>query len=330
MQYRTLGRTDLEVSAVGMGCWAIADPRIWGPQDERDSIDAIRASLDAGVNLVDTAEGYGHGYSEELVGRALEGRRDGVVICTKASPEHHRHADLIWACENSLRRLRTDHIDLYLLHWPNHTIGFDEPAGALERLRDQGKVRHIGVANFAKHDLTDFLSRCRVEADELPYSLLWRAIEYEATAACVENEVGILCYSPLMQGLLTGSFLTADDVPPGQARSGHFSSSRPMAPHNGQGAEAETFTTIHAIRRISSSTGHPMTHLALAWLLSRPGVTSAIVGSRSAQEAVSNAAAADLSLSDHVLASLTDGTNGLKERFGSENPDMWQLPYRMR
>lgn len=330
MQYQTLGRTDLKVSAIGMGCWPIADPLIWGPQDERDSTDAIRASLDAGVNLIDTAEGYGHGYSEELVGLALEGRRDGMVICTKVSPEHHRHADLIQACENSLRRLRTDYIDLYLLHWPNHAIGFEEPAGALEKLRDQGKVRHIGVANFAKHDLKDFLSRCRVEADELPYSLLWRAIEYEVAPACVENEVGILCYSPLMQGLLTGSFLTADDVPPGQARSGHFSSGRPMAPHNGQGAEAETFAAIHAIRRISSSTGHPMTHLALAWLLSRPGVTSAIVGSRSAQEALSNAAAADVSLGEDVLASLTDATSGLKERFGSGNPDMWQLPDRMR
>ena len=330
MQYQTLGRTDLKVSAIGMGCWPIADPRIWGPQDERDSTDAIRASLDAGVNLIDTAEGYGHGYSEELVGLALEGRRDGMVICTKASPEHHRHVDLIQACENSLRRLRTDYIDLYLLHWPNHAIGFEEPAGALEKLRDQGKVRHIGVANFAKHDLKDFLSRCRVEADELPYSLLWRAIEYEAAPACVENEVGVLCYSPLMQGLLTGSFLTADDVPPGQARSGHFSSGRPMAPHNGQGAEAETFAAIQAIRRISSSTGHLMTHLALAWLLSRPGVTSAIVGSRSAQEALSNAAAADVSLGEDVLASLTDATNGLKEQFGSGNPDMWQLPDRMR
>jgi len=330
MRYRRLGRTDLEVSAIAVGCWALADPHIWGPQLESDSIAAICASMDVGVNLIDTAEGYGHGYSEEIVGKALKGRRDRAVICTKVSPEHHRQENLVRACEGSLRRLGTDYIDLYLLQWPNHTIGFEEPAKAIERLKEQGKVRHVGVSNFASRDLDDFLDLCRVEADELPYNLLWRAIEYEVVPKCLESGVSILCYSPLMHGLLTGRFLTADDVPVGQARSRLFSGDRLMACHGGEGAEGETFLAIDAIRRIAAAAGYSMAQLALAWLLSRPGVTSAVAGPRNAEEAVSNAAAADRCLGEEVIRSLGDITNALKERFGCENPDIWEMPGRMR
>jgi aryl-alcohol dehydrogenase-like predicted oxidoreductase len=330
VQYRKLGQTGIDVPLVALGTWALGDSRIWGPQDEADSIAAIHASLDMGAKLIVTAEGYGHGYSEQVVGRALRGRRDGAIICTKASPEHHHYDDLISACERSLSRLRTDVIDLYMLHWPNHAFGFDEPARALEKLKEQGKIRHIGVSNFGARDLLAILGCCRIEADELPYSLLWRAIEYDIVPECVRNAVSVLCYSPLQQGLLTGRYSSPDDVPPGQARTAHFCGNRPLVAHVGPGAEQETFATIAAIRDIASSTGYSMPQIALAWLLTRVGVTSVIVGARNPNEAISSAEAATLSLSASFIETLSNVTADLKHRFGFGNPDPWQMVGRMR
>jgi myo-inositol catabolism protein IolS len=330
VQYRKLGRSDIDVPRVALGTWALGDKNIWGPQEESDSIAAIHASLDAGATLIVTAEGYGQGYSERIVGQALEGRRGRAIICTKASPEHHHYEDLISACERSLRRLRTDFIDIYMPHWPNHDVGFDEPARALEKLKKQGKIRHIAVSNFGARDLREILGCCRVEGDELPYSLLWRAIEYDIAPECVRNAVSILCYSPLQQGLLTGRYSSPDDVPLGQARTAHFSGNRPLVPHLGSGAEQETFATIAAIRDIARSTGHSMPQLAVAWLLTRVGVTSVIVGARNAREAISNAEIATLSVSPALLERLSSVTAHLKHRLGSENTDPWQLVGRMR
>jgi aryl-alcohol dehydrogenase-like predicted oxidoreductase len=283
-----------------------------------------------GATLIVTAEGYGQGYSEQLVGRALTGRRDKALICTKASPEHHHFNDLISACEQSLKRLRTDVIDLYMLHWPNHNFAFDEPARALQKLKDDGKIRYIAVSNFGTRDLLEILGCCRVEADELPYSLLWRAIEYDIAPECVRNSVSILCYSPLQQGLLTGRYSSPDAVPAGQARTAHFCCNRPLVPHLGLGAEQETFATIAAIRAVTSSTGYSMAQLALAWLLTRTGITSVIVGARNASEATSSAEAATLLVSNSVFETLSNVTADLKQRFGFANPDPWQLVGRMR
>ena len=330
MQYRRLGQSDVEVSVVCMGCWAIADPRIWGPQDQADAIAAIRASLDAGVNFFDTAEGYGAGDSEELLGKALAGRRSEAVIASKVSPGHHHKADLTAACEASLRRLGADRIDLYMLHWPDHAVGFAEPMRALERLRDQGKIRQIGVSNFARADLPAILELGRVQADQLPYNLLWRAIEFDVQPLCLRHEVSITCYCPLMQGMLAGKYATVDDVPPERARTRHFAGARPMALHRQSGAEALTFGVIHAIRRVSADAGVSMDQLALGWLLAQPAVTSVIVGARNAEQAVRNAHAGDSALPAEIVARLTEASEPLKQHFGSDNPDMWQVPGRMR
>jgi aryl-alcohol dehydrogenase-like predicted oxidoreductase len=330
VRYRKLGLTDVDIPLVALGTWALGDPKIWGPQDEADSVAAIHASLDMGATLIVTAEGYGHGYSEQVVGRALRDRRGEAIICTKASPEHHYYKELISACERSLQRLHTDFIDIYMLHWPNHNFSFDEPARALQKLKEQGKIGHIAVSNFGARDLLAMQGCSRIEADELPYSLLWRAIEYEIASECVRNAVSILCYSPLQQGLLTGRYSSPDDVPPGQARTAHFCGNRPLVPHAGLGAEQETFATIAAVREIASSTGYSMPQIALAWLLKRAGVMSVIVGARNAREAISNAEAATLSISASLIESLSSVTADLKHRFGFENPDPWQLAGRMR
>lgn len=330
MRYRKLGRTDLELSVVSIGCWGMSDERLWGPQSEVDAIEAIRTSLNEGVNVIDTAEGYGHGQSELIVAKAIAGRRHEAVLCSKVSPENHGHDDLVAACERSLKRLGTDYLDLYMLHWPNRDIGFEEPMRAMELLREQGKIRHAGVSNFAMLDLLEILKYGRIEADQVPYNLLWRVIEDDTVPACVEHGVGVLCYSPLLQGVLTGAFRTADDVPAGQARSAHFSGTRPMVLHDEPGAERESFETVDAIREIASRTGYAMSDLTLAWLVSRPGVASVVAGARNATEAARNAIAGNLELSGEILDSLDRVTEGLKVFFAPGGPDLWRIPGRMR
>ncbi|MCD6289730.1 MAG: aldo/keto reductase [Anaerolineae bacterium] len=329
MEYRKLGRTDIDVSVIAMGCWAIAGGSTWGPQDKEDAIATIHAALDVGVNFFDTAEGYGDGYSEKLLGEALAGRRHEAVIATKVSSGHLSRDQVQAACERSLRRLGTDYIDLYQIHWPSRTIPLDETMEALEQLQEQGKIRAIGVSNFGVQDLSECLSVGRCETDQLPYSLLWRAIEYEIKPKCEENGIGILCYSPLVQGLLTGKFASADDVPEGRARTRHFSKNRPLTRHGEEGCEEETFAAIERIRQISEEIGQPMARVALAWLLHQSGVVSVLAGARHPEQIRENARAADLKLSSDVLTALTEATEELKQKLGP-NPDMWQSESRFR
>jgi aryl-alcohol dehydrogenase-like predicted oxidoreductase len=312
-----------------MGCWAIVDEGTWGPQDESTAIAAIQAALDAGITFFDTAEGYGDGRSEELLARALAGRRREAVIATKASAAHHRPADLKAACERSLRRLQSDRIDLYLLHWPSREVPFAETWRAMEDLQRDGKVRVVGVSNFATGDLADLLAVGRPEANQLPYSLLWRAIEHEVLPACLNEGISVTCYSPLAQGLLTGKFRTADEVPSGRARTRHFAGGRPEARHRERGAESETFAALGRIRTVAEELGWPMAHVALAWLLAQPGVTSVIAGARSPAQVRENARAGDRRLPDAVVKALSEATEELKEKFGA-NPDLWQTESRMR
>jgi len=329
MERRRLGRTDLAVSAISMGLWNIAGDATWGAQDERDSIEAIEAALACGINFFDTAEAYGGGYSEEVLGKTRGSRRREVVIGRKASSDHMGGEDLISACEGRLNRLRTDYIDLYMLHWPHCEVPFEETMGAMTDLIEQGKVRVAGVSNFGARDLGDILGQGRVEANQLAYNLLFRAVEFEVLPACLESGVSVTCYSSLAQGLLTGKFASADDVPEGRARTRHFSDTRPQVRHGEAGAEEETFGAIRRVRRIAEDVGAPMNHVALAWLLAQPGVASVIAGARNAEQARRNAAAGDLKVDREAIDGLTEATDALKTKLGP-NPDMWDSESRIR
>lgn len=330
MEYRTLGKSDLHVSAVAMGCWAIAGDWTWGAQDEKDAIEAIHTALDEGINFFDTAEGYGdQGQSEVLLGKALGTRRDKALIATKVSQGHLAPDQLRAACDASLKRLDTDRIDLYQIHWPSRSIPMTETLGALNRLKEEGKVRAIGVSNFGVGDLDDLLKRQHVESNQLPYSLLWRAIEFEIQPCCQTHGLGILCYSPLAQGLLTGKFLDAADVPDTRARTKHFSSRRSGARHGQAGQEELTFSTISAIRKLALDSGHDMATLSLAWLTRQPSVASVLAGARNAAQARQNARAGSLEPTADVLNELSRITEPLKRAFGPE-PDMWAKESRYR
>ena len=329
MEYRTLGNTDLTISTLAFGCWAIADDTNWGDQDESDSLAAIEAALDAGINFFDTAEAYGNGQSEVVLGKALAGLRQRVVIASKVSDRHLAPNELATACEGSLRRLGTDTIDLYQVHWANPEVPLADTMGALARLQEQGKARAVGVCNFGVRDMAEALKVGDCAANQLPHNLLWRAIEFEIAPYCTHHDIAVLAYSPLAQGLLTGKFSSADETPDGRARTRHFSHRRPRTRHGEPGCEAETFAAVERIRAISRQVEHPMADLALAWVMQQPGVVSTIVGARTPHQLRENLRALDLSLAPHTLAALDEATQALKQQLGP-NPDMWQSVSRFR
>ncbi len=329
MKYRVLGQMETKVSVVCMGCWSISTKdRFWEQQTRPDSLAAIRASFESGINFFDTAPAYGDGESEELLSEALGSHRDEVVIATKIGPADLDSERVIQCCEESLRRLKTDHIDLYQIHWPNGSLPLEPTMRALESLKKQGKIRAIGVSNFGRSYLDEARQHADIVTNQVPYNLLWRAIEYEILPNCTAHGTGILCYSPLSQGLLTGKFRSADAVPERRARTRLFRDSRPLSRHGEPGYEEELFAAVTDLVTIAESAGAPLGSLSLAWLLRQPGVAAVVCGARSAAQATENARAAEFELDDRVMLELTQATEKIKQLVGP-NADMWETPSRM-
>ena len=328
MQYRALGkRSDIQVSPIALGCWPFAGGNVWGDQDDAESIAAVHAALEEGINFFDTAEGYGR--SEEVLGRGLKGRRQQAVLATKVSAGNLVADDVIGACERSLRTLQTDYIDLYQIHWPNWDVPLAETVSALQTLQTDGKIRAYGVCNFAAQDLSEMITLGQCVTDQLPYSLAWRGIERAVLPLCRANGIGVICYSPLAQGILTGRYANADEVPPGLARTRHYSDDRPMSHHGEPGVEQELFSALAKIRTTAADLGEPMAAVALAWARQQAGVTSLLVGARNADELRRNLPSLELTLTEDVLRQLAFATEPVKEALG-ENLDMWYAPSRMR
>lgn len=323
MHYRRLGSSDFDVSVLAFGAWQIGDPSYWGDTPEKGIQETIDHALEAGVNLFDTAEMYGNGDSERALGKALGSRRDDVLIASKVVPEHCAPDKLRKACEDSLRRLNTSVIDLYQIHWPVRDVPIEDVYGALERLRDEGKVRAIGVSNFGVQDLTDWLEVGDCVSNQLGYNLLFRAIEWDILPACHAKMVGVLAYMPLMQGLLSGRWTTPDDVPVQRRRTRHFSCDRDGTRHGEAGCETATFEALNEIHRIADDLGQSMATVALAWLLARPGITSIMVGGRNPEQLSRNLAATELALDQATIDELDRITDPLKLHFGI-NADLWQ------
>ena len=329
MRYRKLAQSDLEVSVLTMGCWAIAGDSTWGAQDEKAVIEALKTAHECGINSFDTAVAYGNGRSEELVGRALADVREEVIVATKVRPDQLKPEDVRASCEASLRRLGTDYVDLLYIHWPDWDVPISDTLGAMERLKEEGKIRFVGCSNFGKQDLTELLQRGAVVLNQIAYSLLFRAIEYEVLPTCIENGVSVACYSPLLHGLLTGKFRSAADVPPGRARTRHYSSSREGTRHGEPGVENETFEALGKIRKISQEAGLPMAQVAIAWLIHQEGVATVVAGARNPKQIRANVTAASLELPEDVVNALTQATEPLKGKLGP-NPDMWESDSRIR
>jgi aryl-alcohol dehydrogenase-like predicted oxidoreductase len=328
MRYRRLAGGRLpDVSVVALGTMSVAAGAMHDAVDARLAADTIRAALDAGINFFDTAPAYGDGESESRLGDALRDARaprGRLVIATKASGPTLSRDEILRDCDASLRRLRTDYIDVYQLHWRRNAVPLAESLDALASLRKDGKVREIGVCNFGPRDMADaWACGAEVVTDQVAYSLFSRGVEFGLASACEARGVGILCYSPLAQGLLTGKYQSADEMPPGRCRSRHFAGTRPMSRHGEAGCEAEVFKAVAEIRSTAAAAGCTVAELSLAWLLHQPAVVSVLGGASTPEQVVANARAAELQLDDDTIARLNRATARVKAHLG-DNLDMWQ------
>lgn len=330
MNYNYLGKSNIKVSEFALGCWPFAGGSVWGNQDKSESISTVHVALDNGINFFDTAEGYDDDFhSEVILGEALKNKRNNSVIATKISPPNLLPDKIEEACDNSLKRLSTDYIDLYQIHWPNHNVKIEDSLNVLNKLIEKGKIRTIGVCNFGVLDLKDILKFGSITTNQIPYNLLWRPIEQEILPECKNNNIGMICYSPLAQGLLTGRYKNPDDVPDGISRSRLFNNKRPLANHDEEGCEDEVFISIDKIKKISSELGEHPAKISLAWLRHQPNITSLLVGARSVDELNLNLSAFEYELDLDIIRNLSNSTEKIKNYLGN-NPDMWNSNNRMR
>lgn len=298
------------ITPIGFGAWAIGGSGwqfAWGEQDDSESIAAIRAALDFGINWIDSAAVYGLGHSEEVVARALQGVRDRPYVFTKCS--------MVWTwnreighsltarslrreCENSLRRLRVETIDLYQIHWPDPDDGIEEGWATLAALKQEGKVRHIGVSNFNVEQMERAQAIAPIASLQPPYSLLHRDIEPEILPFCAREDIGVIASSPMASGLLTGTMSRERiaDLPADDWRKSHPDFQEP--------ALSPSLRLVSLLRTIGKRHGHTPAEVAIAWVLNNPAVTGAIVGARRPSQVRGVIGAADLQLSPREVAEI--------------------------
>lgn len=322
MRYLPLGESGIQASVVAFGAWAIGG-WFWGGADDRESIAAIQQAVDAGITLIDTAPAYGLGRSEEVVGRAIRGRRDQVVLATKCGMTWHTEKGTPFAeelgqpinrylgpesiryeVEQSLRRLQTDVIDLYQTHWQDETTPIDETMATLLELKKEGKIRAIGASNATVAQMDEYRTGGPLDADQEKYSMLDRELEIEHLPYCKKNNIAVLAYSPLAQGLLTGKVsvereLAEDDL-------------RAMNPRFSPAGRERILAFLQEIRPIADAHEITLAQLAIAWTLAQPGLTHALVGARNPQQVLENAAAGDVVLDESDLAAVAEALSKLE------------------
>ncbi len=316
---RRLGTSDIRISPVVMGMWQ-AGKEMWVGIDDAETKKSIRAAVDAGINAFDTAEMYGKGHSERMLAAATAGIRDKVVLMTKVFSNHLQYDQVVEACHQSLKNLKTDVIDLYQIHWPAGSFGsrkvpIEETMHAMNDLKAQGKIRAIGVSNFSRAQIEEAARFGRIDSLQPPYSLLWRHTEAEAMPYCAANGITVLAYSPMAQGILAGRFGADPAFEKGDHRQGHRLFKPDIYPR--------VLTAVEGLKPIAERHRISLAQLALAWVMSHSN-TCAIAGARSPAQAADNAGAmkvnltqADLAQMDAISRSVTDRLDG--------NPVQWNF-----
>ncbi|NSZ65150.1 aldo/keto reductase [Agrobacterium tumefaciens] len=314
---RTIGGSGISASAVGLGTWAIGG-WMWGGTDERQSIAAIQASIDAGISLIDTAPAYGMGLAETIVGKAIAGRRDKVVLVTKCGlvwhvnegayffhqdgKPVHRYlgaASIRHEVEESLKRLGTDYIDHYVTHWQDATTPIAETVETLVRLKDEGKIRSIGASNVSPEDLVAYIATGALDAIQEEYSMMRRDIETTLLPLCRTSAVSVLSYSSLALGLLSGK------VGPERVFAGD--DQRKGNPRFSQANREKIARLTRGLEPVAKAHGASIAQVVIAWTIAQPGITFSLCGARDPAQAVENAAAACLRLAENELALISAG-----------------------
>ena len=319
MKLCLLGTSDVRITPIIMGTWQ-AGKRMWAGIEDAEITKAIRTAFDAGMTTFDTAEEYGWGHSERILGKALAHVRHQVVYATKVFPNHLKYDQVIGRCHRSLKNLKTDYIDLYQIHWPSGSWGtkvvpIQETMRAMNKLRQQGKIRAIGVSNFSTSKIKEAAQFGRIDSLQPPYSLLWRHVEKDAMTYCVENKITILAYSSMAQGILTGKFGPDHKFVKGD----HRTKNRLFKP--------ETFKRVQQaltrLRPIADQHNISLGQLALAWVIAQPG-TCAIAGARNAEQVLQNSKAAEVHLSALDLEEM-DTVSRIVTDHLDDNPVMWEF-----
>lgn len=329
MIYRPLGPSGMNVSVISFGAWQIGDDDFWGPDERADAKRTVQEALDAGVNFFDTAEAYGKGESERVLGKCLGSRRREIFLASKVSTDNCAPDRLRAACEGSLKRLGTDYLDLYQVHWPPRDVPFSDVAGALQILVDEGKIRAAGLSNFGPGDMDEWFAHGGALSNQIGYNMLFRAPEHDLLPECRRRGLGVLVYMPLMQGLLAGRYDSVEDIPMLRRRTRHFSCHRDGTRHGELGHETILMETVLDLRDFAEAVGLPMSVMCLSWLIAQPGVTSAVLGARNPAQLQRNLAAATLDIGPAAVAQLNEITYPLKRAMG-HNCDMWQSSLESR
>jgi len=318
MEKRCLGTSEVQITPILMGTWQ-AGKKMWVGIEDNESVKAIRAAVEAGITTIDTAEVYGDGHSEQIVAQALSHiPREELVYATKVFTNHLKYDQVLEACDRSLKNLQTNYIDLYQIHWPAGTfntevVPIEETMRALNELKQQGKIRAIGVSNFSRSQLEEAAQYGRIDSIQPPYSLFWRWVEQEVTPYCIEHNISILAYSPLAQGLLTGKFAAGHKFEPEDNRA----KNKLFQGENYDRAQL----ALEKLRPIAQRYQTSLANLAIAWLIAQPQ-SQAIVGARNAEQAQSNAKAADIQLSAEDLQEI-DAIGRIVTDNLDDNPVMW-------
>jgi aryl-alcohol dehydrogenase-like predicted oxidoreductase len=319
MQLCSLGKSELKISTILMGTWQ-AGKEMWVDIDDHQSTRAIRTAFDSGIIAFDTAAAYGKGHSERILGAAVADIRTEVVLATKVFANRLKYDQVINACHQSLKNLKTDYIDLYQIHWPSGAFGtqvipIGDTMAAMCELKEKGMIRSIGVSNFSFAQLEEANQYADIDSIQSPYSLFWRHIEKDIMAYCQVNNISILGYSPMAQGLLTGKFTRNDELKNGD----HRKKNRLFGPEHFRRARK----ALDKLAPIADAKAVAVGQLALAWVISHPG-TNAIAGARNADQVAQNAKAANISLSDDERARIDEIGKTVTD-YLDENPVMWRF-----
>ncbi|UCF65339.1 MAG: aldo/keto reductase, partial [bacterium] len=304
MEKRELGKTGIYLSEIGLGTWAIGGPWEWGwgPQNDRESLEAIETALESGINWIDTAPSYGLGHSEEIIGKAIKGQREKIFLATKCGlvweadgkiKNNNQPASIQKEVENSLRRLGTDYIDLYQIHWPDPRTPLESSWEIMLKLKEQQKVRFVGVSNFNVRLLEKCEKIGRVDSLQPPYSLLDRRVETDILPWCLENHTAVIAYSPLQNGLLSGKFDKSRLAPDDWRHKSTFFK---------EPAFSKNLEFTENLKPLAGRHNKSVLQFAIAWVLMHPAVTAAIVGARRASQVQEIMGAADWKLSEDDMA----------------------------
>ena len=307
MKIRRLGNSSLNLTTIGIGTWPMGGPGLtgWGPQDDKDSINSIRRGLERGINWIDTAPSYGMGHSEEIVGMAIKGISTKPIIATKCGsmwkPDGKPLARLDRKrvrvqCEDSLKRLNTDTIDMYMIHWPRPVEYLEEAWETFVDLMKEGKVRNIGLSNSSIDQMELLKPIHPIAFLEPPYSMLERKVEEGLLEYCQKNNIGVIAYSPLQRGLLTGAIKSIDDLAPDDGRR--------RSPFFKEPAFSANLNLAKELAPIAEKYGRSLAQLAIAWVLRRPEVTSAITGPRVPSEIEDTIKAGEWELTKEDIAAI--------------------------